>query len=80
VDRVLACGQFEHGKAAPQTTARIDFGRNRTVARNEHRVDALRDLAAEDIDARGLRLVDHRMNGGGHGGEFLVGDDHRVAG
>jgi hypothetical protein len=48
----------------------IDLGADRTVRRDQHQVDLLRDPAAEHVDAGGLRLPDHGMG--------LLNDDREL--
>ena len=52
---------LKHGEAAVQPAARIDLGRHRPVAGNQHRIDLLLDPATEDIDASRLGLVNYRV-------------------
>src|SRR5258706_5753924 len=80
-DGLIARGQFEHGEAAvewrrPWVAA---FG-DCAIGRDECRRHGFIDSAAEDINAGGFRLIDHRVSVAAYRLPLAVGHDHRRAG
>src|SRR5262249_29512860 len=71
----------EYGEAAVEWGCpRIAALGDRAVGRDERGRYAFVDSAAEDVDASGLRLVDHGVRIAAHRLPFAVGHDHRRAG
>jgi hypothetical protein len=80
-DRLIARGQLEHGEAAVERRRpRVAAFGDRAIRRDECGRHRFIDSAADDINAGGFRLIDHRVSVTAYRLPLAVWHNHRRAG